>query len=279
MEYVVCTYDNGDTTDTTARPTHQHRTTCSCIWSIGFRVLYGTPFLKSNLTNIRIDFLSSICLPCVQYRKTCPHLPWAVKYLTTNGYRIDMKVIHDFDVRLSVARCPEWNRSFFCLSLPIEHYRLKIEESTTSCASGYLFRSHPWSRDSNCIISCIPISTLHPVRPSVSVRVDSSGYYASFVATTQQWMESSSNGTLFSFATYQFSYHCWVAGEGGRRIYYYSSPCYIRSVLGGQRTTATERARGVWVVDSVQFSSGDHYEALRLKWARPVFCRDEWNIV
>lgn len=40
-----------------------------CIWSIGFRVLYETPFLKSNLTNIRIDFLSSICLPCVQDRK------------------------------------------------------------------------------------------------------------------------------------------------------------------------------------------------------------------
>lgn len=79
-----------------------------------------------------------------------------------------------------------------------------MEESTTSCASGYLFRFHPWwgkvlgwyhllyriYRNRSLLV-------LHPVRVN-NVRIDSSGYYASFVATIQQpWMESSSRGTLF----------------------------------------------------------------------------------
>lgn len=111
-----------------------------------------------------------------------------------------------------------------------------MEESTTSCASGYLFRFHPWwgkvlgwyhllyriYRNRSLLV-------LHPVRVT-NVRIDSSGYYASFVATIQQpWMESSSRGTLFCCVrnhNQQPSIHP-VRSWWKRKAYlFYSSPCY-----------------------------------------------------
>lgn len=106
---MVCTYDNGDSTDTTARPTHQHWTTCA-YGALVFGSCMKPHFWNRTWQILELIFFLLFASLAYKTEKTCPHSPWAVKYLTTNGWMF-MSVIHNFDVGLSVL-----NRSFFYLS-------------------------------------------------------------------------------------------------------------------------------------------------------------------